>query len=132
MYQIWYSISMKIIIVDEDDNEVGVKTYDEIDYATDIYRVSAVWINNSKGEVLLAQRAFDKKHSPGALGPSAAGTLEVGETYDENIIQEIKEEIGISLNIEELTKGPKTFTHGQNPDRRYFTQWYYTMIDTRI
>lgn len=123
---------MQIIIVDEDDNEIGEQSFDEVDLSNIIYRVSAVWVSNSKGEVLIAQRALTKKHNPGAWGPSAAGTVEAGETYDENIINELKEEIGVSLNIEELTKGIKRFTHGQTPDRRYFTQWYYITVDKPI
>lgn len=120
---------MDIIIVDKDDNEIGIKNFDTVDYLKDIYRVSAAWVSNSQGEVLIAQRAFDKAHSPGCWGPSAAGTIEVGETYDQNIIHELEEEIGLTVTLADLTKGTKIFTHADNPNRRYFTQWYYTKAD---
>lgn len=123
---------MKVIIVDEKDNEIGVKPFTEIDYETEIYRVSAVWIQNAKNELLLAQRAFTKLHSPGAWGPSAAGTLEVGETYDENIIKEVQEELGVSLDLKDLVKGKKLLTVSKNPDRKYFTQWYSAIVDKPI
>ena len=47
--------------------------------------------------VLIVERqtAFDKKYDPGKWGPSAAGTVEEGETYQSNIIKELQEEIGL-------------------------------------
>lgn len=89
---------MKIPIVDENDNIVGIaNSKEEIDSSPElIYRVSSLWITNSKGEILLARRAFNKSHDPGVWGPAVAGTVEDGETYEENIIKEAKEELGIA------------------------------------
>ena len=54
----------KIIIVDENDNIIGYKERGTIEQS-DIDRVSALWITNSKGEFLLARRAYTKKNNPG-------------------------------------------------------------------
>ena len=59
-----------IIIVDENDNIIGHKKRGTLD-KKDIYRVSALWIQNPKGDILLAQRKFTKKHHPGRWGPAA-------------------------------------------------------------
>lgn len=48
------------IIVDENDQIIGHKFREEI-VQTDIYRVAALWITNSKGDILLARRALSKK-----------------------------------------------------------------------
>ena len=120
---------MKIPVVDSNDVQVGVKKRDEIT-ENDIYRVSALWLTNSKGEILLAQRALTKKNSPGKGGPAVAGTVEDGETYDTNIVKEIREEIGLSLTIEELTKGPKLFIGIDR--KKFFDQWYLYTIDLPI
>lgn len=85
---------MLIPIVDEEDNIIDYKERKKLDLK-DIYRVSALWIENSKGEILLAQRSFNKKHHPGLWGPAVAGTVEKGESYEENISHEIEEELGI-------------------------------------
>ena len=53
----------KIIIVNGEDKIIGYKKRGTLDLS-DIYRVSALWIQNSKGEILLAQRSFDKKTIP--------------------------------------------------------------------
>ena len=50
----------KIVIVNENDEIIGSKERGTLNQS-DIYRVSALWIQNSKGEILLAQRSFNKK-----------------------------------------------------------------------
>jgi isopentenyl-diphosphate delta-isomerase len=85
---------MKTIVVNEKDEIIGYKERNTITKG-DIYRVSSLWIINSKNEVLLARRAFTKKHHPGAWGPAVAGTCEKGETYYNNIIKEAEEELGL-------------------------------------
>lgn len=115
---------MKIQIVDEQDNVIGVKERTGVDYKTDIYRVSALWLTNSKGQTLLAKRAAVKGNDPGKWGPAVAGTIDEGETYDDNIYKEAIEEIG--LGGAEFTKGKKTrITYPRN----YFCQWYFVTID---
>ena len=115
---------MKIQIVNEKDGFVGVKERSEVDYNVDIYRVSALWITNTAGQVLLAKRAALKDKDPNKWGPAVAGTIDEGETYDDNIYKEADEEIG--LNGVEFTKGKKT--HITFP-RNYFCQWYFVVLD---
>lgn len=116
----------KIIIVDKNDNVVGLKEWENLKNE-DIYRVSALWVENSKGEVLLARRALTKSHSPGKWGPAVAGTVENKETYDSNIIKEAEEELGLK-NLEFL-KGPKIKISGKH---NYFLQWYLLKIDKSL
>ena len=115
---------MKIQVVDDKDNLIGVKERTEVDYKTDIYRVSALWLTNSKGQTLLAKRAAVKDKDPNKWGPAVAGTIDEGETYDDNIYKEAIEEIG--LEGAKFTKGLKIrITHPRN----YFCQWYFVTID---
>jgi isopentenyldiphosphate isomerase len=83
-------------IVDEDDEIIGYKPRSEIDFKNDYYRIGCLWLTNSNGEVLLAQRLLTKDKDPGKWGPSAAGTLEKGETYETNIYKEAEEELGLT------------------------------------
>lgn len=83
-------------IVDDDDNIIGYKPRNEIDFTKDYYRIGCLWLKNSKGEVLLAQRLLSKDKDPGKWGPSAAGTLGKGETYESNIYKEAHEELGLT------------------------------------
>lgn len=119
-------MSSKTIIVDEKDNIIGSKERDALE-TSDIYRVSALWITNSQGEVLLAKRALTKSHSPGKWGPAVAGTVEEGETYYSNIIKEAEEELDLE-NIQPKT-GPKLRVA---QDYNYFCQWYLLEIDKPV
>lgn len=116
----------KIIIVNENDEIIGYKPRDSLN-RQDIYRVSALWIKNSKGDILLAQRSFSKKHHPGKWGPAAAGTVEDGETYDSNIIKEAEEELG--LTGYRFENGPKALVSGNYP---YFRQFYTLFLMKRL
>jgi len=116
----------RIIIVNEQDEIIGHKERGTLD-RSDIYRVSALWVTNSKGEVLLAQRKFTKSHDPGKWGPAVAGTVDEGETYDSNIIKEAEEEIGLK-NIRP-TKGPKSRVSNEY---EFFRQSYTLSTDQPI
>lgn len=85
---------MRIPIVDENDNIIEYRERDNRDLNA-IYRVSSLWATDTDGNILLARRAFNKSHDPGKWGPAVAGTVEEGETYEQNIIKEAKEEIGL-------------------------------------
>jgi len=115
---------MKIQIVNKHDEPIGVKERGEINYTTDIYRITALWLTNSKGQALLAKRSANKDKDPGKWGPAVAGTVDEGETYDVNIYKEAEEEIG--LTGASFTKGPKMFV---DSPRSYFCQWYFVTVD---
>lgn len=114
------------IIVNEFDKTIGYKNRDEIT-KNDIYRVSALWITNSDGKILLAKRSKNKKNNPGKWGPAVAGTLGKGETYFSNIVKETKEEIGLT-DIYPV-KGDKNLIKNEYT---YFRQWYHININKKI
>jgi len=116
----------RIIIVDENDEIIGYKARGTLK-SEDIYRVSYLWLTNTKGQVLLARRAFTKSHHPGKWGPAVAGTIEEGETYDSNIIKEAEEELG--LKGFKFTKGIKQRKPGKYD---YFSQQYLLTADIEI
>lgn len=115
---------MNIIVVDESDNEIDAKPRIEVDKQGLRYRVSALWLTNSKGNILLARRAYTKTHDPGKWGPAVAGTVDEGESYKDNIIKEAEEELGIT-NIK-LALGPKRKRDGKH---KHFTQWFLGVKD---
>lgn len=124
--KLWERINLlKVIIVDKNDEVIGLKEWENLKNE-DIYRVSALWVENSKGEILMARRALSKSHDPNRWGPAVAGTVEEGETYSSNILKEAEEEIGLK-NVK-FKKGPKIkIMLAGRP--RYFLQWYMAKID---
>ena len=60
-------------------------------------------------------------------GPGVAGTVDEDETYDDNIVKEIREEIGLEISISQLKRGPKIRI--ENNPNGYFGQWYLYSMD---
>jgi len=113
---------MRIPVVDDKDEIIEYKERELV--VKEIYRVSALWLTNSKGEVLLAKRSLSKKQHPGKWGPAVAGTVEESENYEQNIIKEMEEELGIKDVKFKL--GPKQRVSG---DHQHFTQWFTLVLD---
>ncbi len=120
-------MSSRCYIVDQSDTVQYLKERNEIT-STDIYRVTALWIENSKGEVLIAQRGLTKKNGPWLWGPAVAGTVEEWEDYDINMYKEAQEEIGLSGYT--FQKELKEFM--VTPNHRYFCQWYSLRADISL
>ncbi|MCT4613118.1 MAG: NUDIX domain-containing protein [Clostridia bacterium] len=66
------------------------------------HRTVHVLIINRKNEVLLQKRAMCKTLDPGLWHLSVTGYVNAGESSKEGMIREIKEEIGIDFNENEL------------------------------
>jgi len=115
---------MQVTLVDRDDKVVGSRAMEQL-LPDDIYRVSALWLTNHKGDILLARRQFGKRNDPGRWGPAVSGTVESGETYEDNIYKEAREEIGLSGEI--FVVGPKVFNGiGRH---KFFVQWFACTLE---
>lgn len=89
-------------IVDENNNFTGKSKDREMIHKEGLlHREVGVIIINEKNELLLEKRAATKKQSPNKWN-FCAGHIESNETPEISMIREMKEEIGISANIEEL------------------------------
>jgi len=117
-------VGEKIVVVDEEDNLVGTELRSVVDEKKLWYRVSALWLKNSDGDVLLARRALTKSNYPGRWGPAVAGTVDEGESYRDNIVKEAEEELGLS-NVD-MNEGPRSNVEGEY---NHFTQWFVGVID---
>lgn len=60
--------------------------------------VTAAIIENAAGEILIAQRPLHHKIA-GGLWEFPGGKLEVGETPEQCLIREIREELGVEIDI---------------------------------
>lgn len=114
-------------VVDDNDQIVDYKLREDIDWQKDIYRISALWLTNSQGQVLIAQRVLTKDKDPGKWGPAAAGTLEKGEEYEFNIYKEAEEEIGLTGCRFKL--GPKQRFY---KPRQAWCQWFIGVCDKKL
>lgn len=116
------------VLVDEDDKVIGHKSRYDLEEG-DIIRIALLWIENSAGQVLLAQRSLSKEIDPGLWAAAAGGTVEEGETYESNINKEAEEEIGLTgIKFEEYAKD--FFWRPDGVGR--FATWYRAIVDRSI
>jgi isopentenyldiphosphate isomerase len=118
-----------VSVVDEQDNVIGTKPREELT-KTDIVRVSVLWIENNKGEVLLQQRTLTKKIGPGQWGPAVAGTVESHETYLSNIVKEAEEELGLT-NFAPIEVGRRMYWEPDGKFGRMF-MFYKAIVDKDV
>lgn len=98
-----------IPVVDLKDEIIGYKKRSDIT-TDDIYRVSSCRVKNSKGDVLLWQRALTKSHNPGVWSPLVNGTVTKWETYLDNIIKEAEEEAWLQLTKDDFISQKKYYS----------------------
>ncbi len=92
-----------IDILDEKGNKTGVtKTKDEIHQKGLLHLTAHVWFINSKNEILLQRRSEEAKNDPDMWDTSVGGHILSGETPEEGALREVKEEIGVDLDITDL------------------------------
>ena len=120
---------IRIPVVNEKDEIIRYKDRNDRN-STDIIRVSGLWVLNLKGEVLIARRASGKIRDGGKWGPSAAGTVEEGETYLSNILKEAKEEIGLKINEGDLM--PDSRHYYVETSHKFFCRIYFIKLDLPI
>lgn len=94
-----------IIYVDRNDTIVGAGPSREAHEKGIIHRVIRIYLYNSKGELLIQKRADHIRSNPGMWTESVAGHVDVGETYHQAAVREMKEELDISgVDLTELKK----------------------------
>ena len=89
--------------VDEYDNPIGLRQRNDFYSGKYIHRGSHLILKNSKNQILLQKRSKNKTWDPDKFNYAAGGTIS-NETYEECIIRETEEEIGIKVNVKELFK----------------------------
>ncbi|MFB9239541.1 NUDIX domain-containing protein [Plantactinospora siamensis] len=89
-------------VVNEADEVLGQAHKNEFVNGELICRVAFIMLANSRGELLLHQRAATKKAYPLYWSGAAAGHLHAGETYEACAHREMREEIGAEAGLEFL------------------------------
>jgi isopentenyl-diphosphate Delta-isomerase len=92
----------QVILVDEKDNPVAVAGKMEAHKKGLLHRAFSVFIFNSKGEMLLQQRAMHKYHSGGLWTNACCSHPNPGEETLAAAQRRLKEEMGIEAPVEKV------------------------------
>jgi isopentenyl-diphosphate delta-isomerase len=92
----------EVILVDELDNPIGTMEKMEAHEKAILHRAFSVFIFNSKGEMLLQQRAINKYHSGGLWTNSCCSHPKPNEKTIAAATRRLKEEMGFETDIEKV------------------------------
>ena len=92
----------KVILVDTNDNPIGVMPKMEAHKKALLHRAFSVFILNQNGELSLQQCALHKYHSPGLWTNTCCSHQRDGETNVFAGKRRLKEEMGFNTSLKEL------------------------------
>jgi isopentenyl-diphosphate Delta-isomerase len=90
-----------VILVDEQDNELGLMEKMEAHRKGVLHRAFSVFVFNDKGQFLLQQRAYSKYHSGGLWTNTCCSHPRQGESVLEAAKRRLHEEMGFTCQLEE-------------------------------
>ena len=90
-------------VIDEFGNIIGKAIRKECHSNRSLaHRVVGVLVFNSRGELFLQKRSMNKDIQPGKWHTSASGHLDLGETFDQAVRREMKEELNINVPVKHI------------------------------
>lgn len=89
----------EVILVNEADEQVGTMEKIEAHQKALLHRAFSVFIFNSKGEMLLQQRAMEKYHSPGLWTNACCSHPSPGEDTQQAAERRLFEELGFKISL---------------------------------
>ena len=92
----------QVILVNELDAQTGIMEKMEAHRKALLHRAFSVFIFNSKGEMLLQQRAWKKYHSAGLWTNACCSHPRPGEDTRQAAMRRLNEELGFTADVEEI------------------------------
>lgn len=93
-------------VVDADDVVIEQRPRSEVHARKLLHRAVHVFLFRSDGRLLIQLRSAGKDEYPSCYTSSASGHVSAGDDYDETALREMQEEIGITAELEFLTRLP--------------------------
>lgn len=88
-----------VVLVDKDDNEIGVMEKMEAHRQDSLHRAFSVFVFNDKDEMLLHQRAMEKYHSAGLWTNACCSHPAPGEAVINAAQRRLGEEMGMTCSL---------------------------------
>ncbi len=89
-------------IVDDNDNVIGKESREMVHSQGLKHREIHVWFFNDDKQVVLQKRGLNVDTNPGLLHVSVGGHVDLGKSYEESAVNEVLEEAGIKIGIDDL------------------------------
>ena len=95
-------VEEKVILVDQNDNPIGLMNKMEAHEKALLHRAFSIFIFNTKGELLIQQRALTKYHSAGEWANTCCSHQRDGESSLEAAHRRLMEEMGFDTPLKEV------------------------------
>jgi len=92
----------RVILVDEQDKEVGTMEKIEAHEKALLHRAFSIFVFNDAGQMMLQRRALSKYHSPGLWTNTCCSHPRPGESLEEATWRRIVEEMGFACEMHEV------------------------------
>ncbi|MGV0938443.1 isopentenyl-diphosphate Delta-isomerase [Empedobacter falsenii] len=89
-----------VVLVDQDDQKLGLMEKQQAHIAGLLHRAFSVFVFNSKGELMIQQRAASKYHSPTLWTNTCCSHPRDNETYEQAAHRRLEEEMGFDCELE--------------------------------
>ncbi|MGV0965450.1 isopentenyl-diphosphate Delta-isomerase [Empedobacter falsenii] len=89
-----------VVLVDQDDQKLGLMEKQQAHVAGLLHRAFSVFVFNSKGELMIQQRAANKYHSPTLWTNTCCSHPRDNETYEQAAHRRLEEEMGFDCELE--------------------------------
>lgn len=86
----------QVIIVNEQNEQVEIVPRSIMRRDVLLHRATYIIVTNSKDQILIQKRSLEKDVYPGYYDPTTGGVVKAGESYEDNAIRELEEEIGVT------------------------------------
>ncbi len=97
--------AINVVLVDTHDHELGIEEKMAAhSNGGKLHRAISICIFNSKGEMMLQQRASTKYHEPGKWVNTVCSHPKPGETPDQAVHRRLMEEMGFDCPMHEVTQ----------------------------
>jgi 16S rRNA (adenine1518-N6/adenine1519-N6)-dimethyltransferase len=100
-------------VVDSADRVIGAEPRQKVHGDNLLHRAVHIFVFNQNGELYLQKRSRFKDRHPSVWDSSAAGHVDAGEDYDEAAQRELREELGVTTQLERVVKLPASERTGQ-------------------
>jgi isopentenyl-diphosphate delta-isomerase len=91
-----------VVLVDNKDNQIGLMEKQAAHVNPTLHRAFSIFIFNSKGEMLLQQRALTKYHTPGLWTNTCCSHPRDGESLQQATKRRLMEEMGMECDLKEV------------------------------
>ena len=109
-------------VVDEQDRPLRGVDRATVHAERLLHRAVHIFVLNSVGELFLQRRSYRKDTFPRKWDSSAAGHVDLGESYEACASRELREELGLTAQPREIGRAPASEKTGQEFIRIYQTE----------